>query len=64
MTPKEKAKQLVESMNIPFAIEKAYTMTLYQQKKCALICVDNIIDNCVYFKGDYWQEVKNEIEKL
>jgi hypothetical protein len=62
MTPKEKARELVDRFpNNGYA------------KKCALIAVDYIItsnphsnpfNTDVYSTMDYWQEVKQEIEKL
>ena len=66
MTPKEKAKELVDKFRISKAITEGYG------KKCALIAVDEIIasnpiafdedDNCI--AKQWWQEVKTEIEKL
>ena len=62
MTPKEKAEELVGKYY--FQVQ-----TLEQQKQCALIAVDEIINNDGFTKFDdylteYWQEVKKEIEKL
>ena len=64
MTPKEKAKELVEKY-IPFC---GMEMTEVQ---CALIAVDEILDIIRYHGTDigkhsllFWQEVKQEIEKL
>ena len=57
MTPKEKALDLVEDMfNCP--------ETCYNEHKieCALIAVDEILKLRVNIP--YWQEVKQEIEKL
>ena len=70
MTPKEKAKELVDK----------FTVVGLQQRnegiECALIAVDEIIKNggtkfiIEYQKNSftngvsYWQEVKQEIEKL
>jgi hypothetical protein len=57
MTPKEKALDLVEDMfNCP--------ETGYNEHKieCALIAVDEILKLRVNIP--YWQEVKQEIEKL
>ena len=61
MTPKEKAKELVDK----------FTFVGLQQRnegiQCALICVDeildvlNVIDN---FEMIYWEQVQQEIEKL
>ena len=78
MTPKEKAINLIEK----FAqIQRDFNQQNYygQAKKCALICVDEIIysspslpilsDNGSYgsdieLSTIYWQGVKSEIEKL
>lgn len=52
MTPKEKAKELVKK---------------FGGKLNAIKCVDEIIKvtkDCHWTKTDYWQEVKQEIEKL
>ena len=69
MTPKEKSKELVDKMNFPYLNGEDYTMTYYQQEQCALIAVDEIINNDGFTKFDqylteYWQEVKQEIEAL
>jgi hypothetical protein len=62
MTPKEKAEELYNKMIVDFTIDK------WQSKQCALIAVDQILEvvQNLYFMGtvDYWQEVKQEIEKL
>lgn len=60
MTPKEKAKELVDKM---------YGVTDYQAKQSALIAVDEILNNDnnffnTYSQNDYWLQVKQEIEKL
>jgi hypothetical protein len=63
MSPKEKAEDLVDKM------------LFYTAKECALIAVNEIIRldifncNCEWSDEDgdtreYWQEVKQEIEKL
>lgn len=74
MTPKEKAKELIESfMNIKQQKLGDYSIIYYPTaKQCALIAVDKIIketklhDKTIYQHGRtaYWQEVKQEIEKL
>jgi hypothetical protein len=60
MTPKEKAKELVLqyviNMPIPFHIEDA--------KKCALIAVDELLEECRLERDWYWDRVKTEIENL
>jgi hypothetical protein len=55
MTPKEKAKELVEKM---------YGVTDYQAKRSALIAVDLVILNCYEEDEYYWKEVKEELQKL
>ena len=77
MTPKEKAEELYfkyyKNLNI-------FSYKRIKAKKCALIAVDEILDNAgmiwsgIYTetgmtaKGEirkkYWQEVKQEIDKL
>ena len=75
MTPKEKALKLTEKM----AIHHWTDVCDYESaKQCALIAVDEILNsdpNNLHIEYDYnenklgvdveyWQEVKNEIEKL
>lgn len=70
MTPKEKAKELVLKYEEYF--NNIYTN--YKAIKCALIAVDEIINEypnakpmIVYMTNPrvrYWQEVKQEIENL
>jgi len=68
MTPKEKAKEL---------IRRFYSIGAIECKQCALIAVDEIfefmkmddeytetVSNANSKWVDYWQEVKQEIEKL
>ena len=73
MTPKEKAKELVNKF-IPFVDTYHYGF-LVKNKQCALIAVDEILD-IIEDDGftfaeyhdkktiEYWFEVKQEIEKL
>jgi hypothetical protein len=66
MTPKEKAKELVDKFNVVGLQQRA------EAYQCAVIAVDEIIasnpiafdedDNCI--AKQWWQEVKTEIEKL
>ena len=63
MTPKEKAKELVDQYDETLT----YLESKSKAKQCALIAVDEIITNRERIKGIdklYWQEVKQEIEKL
>ena len=63
MTPKEKAKELVY---------KFYDEIKYMEraKLCALIAVDYLIDEQTMWQNGepnpvlYWEEVKQELEKL
>jgi|TARA_R110001599_G_scaffold135265_1_gene313537 hypothetical protein len=64
MTAKEKAKELVDRfLSIEGPCGNSYS---YVAKQCALICVDEIVKNTLQFSQvlDYWQEVKQEINKL
>ena len=70
MTPKEKADKFVKKM---YAVHSnsASDITLYFAKQCALIAVDEIINSIVIFdltaaenQFTYWEQVKQEIEKL
>jgi hypothetical protein len=67
MTPKEKAKDLIDKM----LNQQSFTEDLYDAKQCALIAVDEMIkqqqiqfDEMVWSCVGYWQEVKHEIEQL
>ena len=78
MTPKEKAIELVEKFKNPVT-EYPKEENIYYNE-CALIAVDEIIKsnpfiditynkyNCSWIEKksnvEYWQEVKQEIEKL
>jgi hypothetical protein len=74
MTPQEKAKEL----RLKFYI-KLQVITRAQAKQCALIAVDEIQNMCKLYHNhnvvidtkiyteltiDYWQEVKQELQKL
>jgi hypothetical protein len=76
MTPKNKAKELVDKFKYN---TRAWNETngwkdcFYNAKQCALISVDEIAKCTKYenkkfdndrFSEDYWKEVKQEIEKL
>ena len=74
MTPKEKAKELVDKFRISKAITESYA------KQCALIAVDEILNTLKIFPEKdttsksvvnfsisrivYWVQVKKEIEAL
>ena len=60
MTPKEKAKDLFNQMNMDFI----YFASKEISKRNALIAVEEILHTCVESRIYYWQEVKQEIEQL
>jgi hypothetical protein len=72
MTPKQKAKELVDKYNKDIILY--WDLSYNQAKKCALIAVDEIInaspiEPMIFLNGmrstiPYWQEVKKEIEAL
>lgn len=74
MTPKAKAKELVEKMFYEaFPEWKNYKKSINKSifyssiKQCALICVDEIINSEPterYDSKDYWNEVKTSIASL
>lgn len=63
-TPKEKAEELVEKF------KNKTILSLNKCKECALIVVEEIInDNPNIYDSDrlnykYWNEVRNQLEKL
>ena len=66
MTPKEKAEELVDKFNKPDTTHYPY---VHNAQQCALIAVDEILDMVKhtpieFIETDYWQEVKQEIERL
>ena len=64
MTPKEKAKELYEKYE--FVYIQNYT-SKHEVKQCALIAVDEILRVSITYAGkdyEFYQEVKQEIEKL
>jgi hypothetical protein len=67
MTPKEKAEELFEKFNNPDTTHHPY---VHNAQQCALIAVGEIkrcIDWHIYpldKQWRYWEEVKQELEKL
>ena len=64
MTPQEKAKQLVYKFQ-----DEGSIYYFEKNKQFALIVVDEILDELDHIPAsnetrDYWEEVKQEIEKL
>ena len=68
MTPKEKAIELYNKFLNPSGDTYLYGMLEHESAKdCALIAVDEIIKDKKAFKQisiEYWEDVKQEIEKL
>lgn len=67
MTPKEKAKELVDNMfNVDLDCDNESMCMLYPHaKQCAIIAVDELIKNSHSDKRtEYWEQVKHEINKL
>ena len=71
MTPKEKAQELVgkfhlvnsESVElITGEYDLLHSLSPDDAKKCALICVDEMILHCNEYEWLYWNEVKKEIK--
>jgi hypothetical protein len=64
MTPQEKAEELFNNIFGLYPDQDAYWIA----KECALICVNEIlivITECeTEYYDNYWQQVKQEIEKL
>jgi hypothetical protein len=59
MTPKEKAHGLIVKALVQFD-----KLTINEAKKIALIAVEECLNTCVESMIYYWNEVKQEIEKL
>lgn len=71
MTPKEKAEELVDKYYVTIVSFLNDRMKDANAKKCALIAVDEILNleppELSYmepFSKSWWDEVKQEIEKL
>ena len=61
MTPEEKAIELYEKYDSLF---KAPYKKHKDTKLCALIAVDELLEECRLERDWYWVRVKTEIEKL
>ena len=70
MTPKEKATELVDKYRNYIVSFLSDAMKDKNAKTCALIAVDEIINNVLVgidlpsTWGNYWNKVKQEIEKI
>lgn len=68
MDSKQKAKELVDRFE-DYAYYYEVQLSnedkcIWNQKQCALICVDEILEFYDRVDVKYWKEVKQEIEKL
>jgi len=74
MTPKEKAKELFDKYADEFNFDDTYRGYKEQSKQCALISCNEILSLMIKFHNRhiednsneiiFWEEVKQEIEKL
>jgi hypothetical protein len=69
MKPKEKAEELIDKFeNYSFMDIDKKISSFNSAKQCALIAVDEMIEELIVTdfanRFSYWQEVKQEIEKL
>lgn len=64
MTPKEKAIELVKKYYHLFSVELENTIDLREAKQCALIAVDEILEECSLEDNWYWEEVRLIISKM
>ena len=70
MTPKEKSKELVNkfyNIDSDSEIYDNFTMIIFYAQRCALICVNELIDDRSkrgQINFTYWKKVKQEINKL
>jgi hypothetical protein len=71
MTPKEKAQEIFDKYYIVCQEFTEEIQCSIQAKQCALIAVDELINQCWSYREidlglalEYWEEVKQEIEKL
>jgi hypothetical protein len=62
VTPKEKAMELVQK----YMLHTPVGFYIEDAKKCAIIAVDLVLSNRLFWKEDYkyWNDVKEEINKL
>jgi len=63
MTPKEKAKELVEKFKNR-SVELGHSHSQLLAEANALIAVDELIKQVTHSDVGYWQEVKQELYKL
>jgi len=70
MTPKQKAVELVNKFS-DYTVQESWQSKNYFAIECALIAVDELIEFAYNYTDynekstkEYWEEVKQEIEKL
>jgi hypothetical protein len=63
MTPQEKAKELFKKMYQVRSVAGS-DITKYFAKQCALIAVNELLEECRLERDWYWDIVKKEIENL
>ena len=75
MTPKEKAQELVDkfmTIDSDSEIFDGFKMKQFYAQRCALITVDEVLNDDWFIpnledslaRKEYWEEVKQEINKL
>ena len=65
MTPKEKAEELVDKFRMNVLDYEGCSINTHKAKQCALICCNEVLGYMGADRGyEFWQEVKQEIEKL
>ena len=69
MTPKEKARELVDNFRLNVLDYEGSGLNSFKAKKCALISVDELLsfvedDREVFNWKTYYEQVKEELEKL
>jgi hypothetical protein len=63
MTPQEKAKELFKKMYQVRSVSGS-DISKYFAKQCALIAVNELLEECRLERDWYWDRVKTEIENL
>jgi len=65
MSPKQKAKQLIDKFESHSFMDIDMRISSYESaKQCALVTVDELIEHTDWTEVNFWQEVKQEIQKL
>ena len=71
MTPKEKAKELINKFYISFPLDdfnkERYIFVKKHAKNCALVAINEMIEETLNYpslRKFYWERVKQEIELM